>query len=96
MMKTPFKKSLETVEAGLNIRHNALKKYNITVNNVRTTVTLEPFIWDILNEVAGRHEVDVHTLCDFINSRRGPDSNLASAIRVFLLSYLYFKGHALV
>ncbi len=84
-----FTKLLETVEASIYVRVNELKKQNITINGKRTSVTLEPQIWDILKEIAEEQNNTIHELCSFIFDRKSEDSSLSSAIRVFLISYLY-------
>lgn len=82
---------LEVAEASLFIRLSTLKKRNIQIGDKRTSVTLEPQVWKILHEVANEQSVDVHDLCAFIDKRKHPKSSLASAIRVYLISYLHIK-----
>lgn len=79
---------LETAEASIYVSLSELKKRNIVVNGSRTSVTLEPQVWEILHKVADAQNCDVHELCTFIGERKNPDTSLASAIRVFLISYL--------
>ncbi|MGH1375535.1 MAG: ribbon-helix-helix domain-containing protein [Alphaproteobacteria bacterium] len=82
---------IETAEASIFISLNELKKRNIFIHEKRTSVTLEPQVWNILHEIAEEQECGVHELCSFIYDRKNPDSSLASAIRVFLISYLNIK-----
>ena len=86
-----IKKLLETTEATVFIRSNELKKRNIVVNGMRTSVTLEPQVWSILHDVADEHECSIHELCDMIYTLKADKSSLASAIRIFLISYLNIK-----
>ncbi len=81
--------NLEAAEASVFISLNELKKRNIHISGRRTSVTLEPQVWSILQDVAEIQKCSVHELCTFIYERKNPDSSLASAIRVFLLSYLH-------
>lgn len=83
--------ALEGSEASIFLRANELKKRNIEVDGRRTSVTLEPQVWVVLHDVAQDMNMDVHGLCSFINRRKGTQSSLASAIRVFLISYLNIK-----
>mgnify|MGYP001471145309 FL=1 len=83
-----IEKSLEVVEASLAVPLNKLNRYNITVNNKRTSVTLEPRIWKILKEICEYENMHLHDLCELISSRRGKTSSMSSAIRVFLIAYL--------
>lgn len=82
---------VETAEASLYIGLSELKKRNIQVKDKRTSVTLEPQVWAILHDVAEEMDCTIHDLCTFIQERKNPDSSLASAIRVFIMSYLHIK-----
>lgn len=84
-------KLLETAEASILIRLNELKKRNVVIGEKRTSVTLEPLVWEILHEIANEQNCSIHELCTFINERKGSNSSLSSAIRVFLISYLYIN-----
>jgi predicted DNA-binding ribbon-helix-helix protein len=86
-------KSLEIVEASFNLPFNTIKRYNIYINGKRTSVTLEPKSWEVIKSIAAYEKISVDDLCELISSRRGTSSNMSSAIRVFLISYLdvYFK-----
>tara|TARA_B100001989_G_scaffold249166_1_gene223992 strand:+ start:5540 stop:5827 length:288 start_codon:yes stop_codon:yes gene_type:complete len=85
------KKLLETAEASVFLKTNEIVKRNIRIGDTRTSVTLEPQVWNILKQVSEEHECNVHQLCEMINERKNPASSLASAIRVFLISYLQIK-----
>ncbi len=87
-----FSRLLETVEASLFVKFNELKKRNVRIGTTRTSVTLEPQVWDILHEVAEEQGCTVHELCTFISERKDKKSSLTSAIRVFLLSYLHVRS----
>lgn len=83
---------LETAEASIYVSLNELKKRNVFIQGKRTSVTLEPQVWSILQDVAKEQSCDVHELCTFIYERKSEDSSLSSAIRVFLISYLDIKN----
>lgn len=86
-----FEKFIETSEASLFLKLNQLAKRNITIGEKRTSVTLEPQVWTILHEIAQEQQCTIHDLCTFVNDRKAEDTSLASAIRVFLMSYLYIN-----
>lgn len=88
---TTIQEVLETAEASIFVSLNELKKRNVMIGGKRTSVTLEPQIWAILHDVAEEQKCTIHQLCSFINERKSEDSSLASAIRVFLISYLNIK-----
>ena len=80
--------ALETAEASIYVSLSELRKRNVVINGSRTSVTLEPQIWAILHKVADDQGCDIHKLCSFIFDRKNEETSLASAIRVFLISYL--------
>lgn len=84
-----LKKNLQIVEAALSIPLNEQKRYNITVQGHRTSVTLEPRTWDILKDVCKQENIHMDDLCDMLSERKGEKSSMSSAIRVFLIAYLY-------
>jgi predicted DNA-binding ribbon-helix-helix protein len=63
-----------------------LSSGNIVINNRRTSVRLEPEMWDCLSDVAERERLTLNELCSRINAKRH-QSSLTSAIRVFILGY---------
>ncbi len=80
--------ALETAEAAIYVSISELKKRNVVIDGNRTSVTLEPQVWVILHKIADDQNCDIHDLCTFINERKNSETSLASAIRVFLISYL--------
>lgn len=87
-----FFKHIETVEASLAVKLNSMRKYNVLIHETkRTSVTLEPIVWEILHEIAQEQGCDVNDLCSFIDKRKQEGANLSSAIRVFLISYLFIN-----
>ena len=86
-----FDKHIETVEASLSVKLNMMKRYNIVIADKRTSITLEPIVWEVLHDIAERQECNIHELCTFIDSRKKDGANLSSAIRVFLIAYLFIK-----
>jgi predicted DNA-binding ribbon-helix-helix protein len=66
---------------------SSLVMHNLVVDGHRTTVRLEPVIWDALRDIARQQEVTVHDLVSAINRRRIA-SSLSSAIRAYVVVYL--------
>ncbi|MCB9979139.1 MAG: ribbon-helix-helix domain-containing protein [Rhodospirillales bacterium] len=60
---------------------------NITINRHRTSVRLEPQMWDALKDVANREGCSIHDVCTLVHLRKTPETSLTAAIRVFLLLY---------
>lgn len=65
---------------------------NITVMGRRTSVRLEPQMWQALKDISRREKCSVHALCSLITLRRQKCSSLTAAIRVFIM--LYFRAAA--
>jgi len=65
---------------------------NITIDGHRTSVRLEPAMWNALNDICRRERVTSHMVCSAIAQKKPVDSSLTAAIRVFIMSY--FKAAA--
>jgi len=88
-----FSKSLlETIEAGILIQFNYLKKRNIIVNGRKTSVTLEPLVWEIFHDIAESEQCHINDLCEFIAERKHEKASMASAIRIFVIGHLGAKS----
>ena len=72
-------------------RSSTLVNRNVTIRGRRTSLRLEPTMWDALTEVARRERLTIHELCSEIQSRRR-ESTLTAAIRVHIL--IYFREAA--
>lgn len=59
---------------------------NVTVNGRRTSLRMEPLLWDSMKEICEREGMSLNQMCSAIDSRRGA-SNLTAAIRVFIVQY---------
>jgi predicted DNA-binding ribbon-helix-helix protein len=67
-------------------RASTLVSRNVSIAGRRTSLRLEPAMWDALGEIARRERMTVHQLCSEVDRRR-QESSLTAAIRVFALSY---------
>jgi predicted DNA-binding ribbon-helix-helix protein len=65
---------------------STLVNRNIVVGGRRTSVRLEPAMWDALREIAAREQRTLHQLVTDIDSHREA-SSLTAAIRVFIVVY---------
>jgi predicted DNA-binding ribbon-helix-helix protein len=59
---------------------------NVTVAGRRTSLRMEPEMWDALQEAATREGLSLHDFCTAVAKRRGAYS-MTAAIRVHLLDY---------
>lgn len=69
---------------------SGLVSKNILINGRRTSVRLEPEMWNALRDIAAREKCTVHELCSLVNLCKRPQSTLTAGIRVFLM--LYYKS----
>lgn len=66
---------------------STLVSRNIRIHDRRTSVRLEPEMWDALREVAQLQGVSIHDLCGAIYDIKKPEAPFTGAIRVFLLEF---------
>ncbi len=71
---------------------SSLISKNITIFNRRTSVRLEPEMWDAIADIAAREGCSVHDICSLVYVRKRDDTSLTAAIRVFLM--LYYRSAA--
>jgi len=60
---------------------------NVSVNGRRTSLRMEPMLWDALCEICDREGRTLNEICSRIDERRNA-ANLTASIRVFIISYL--------
>ncbi len=76
---------------------STLVNRNVTIGRRRTSLRLEPAMWDALGEICRREEMSQHELCAMIDERRRA-SSLTAATRVFIVNYFRAaateEGHA--
>lgn len=89
-MKIHKKETKPSLEVNDNRSGSTLVSRNITVMGRRTSVRLEPEMWQVLKEIAKRERCTIHDLCTLVDVRKNPDTSLTAAIRVFLM--LYFRA----
>jgi len=67
--------------------HSTLVSRNITVNGHRTSVRLEPAMWNGLTDICRREHITVHSLCSAVATQKSKETSLTAAIRVFIMAY---------
>lgn len=63
-------------------------KRSVTIAGHRTSISLERPFWDALKELACTEETSVNELVRRIDTARGGEGSLSSAIRVYVLNVL--------
>jgi predicted DNA-binding ribbon-helix-helix protein len=85
-------------EAGVARAPSTLMNRNVTVAGRRTSMRLEPAMWDALQEICVREGKALNELVTEIDRQRS-ESSLTAAIRVHLLRYFVAaatdEGHRL-
>lgn len=85
-MKTLSQSNVESDSVTEEGQSSLISK-NITIFNRRTSVRLEPEMWDALKDISVREQCTVHDICSLVYVRKGKDTSLTAAIRVFLMLY---------
>lgn len=65
-----------------------IRKHSATLHGHRTSFSLEDEFWDELKRIASEREMSVAGLLAEIDDGREADSNLSSALRVYVLRWL--------
>ncbi len=78
---TPRQGAAETAKSA-----STLLNRNVTVAGHRTSIRLEPAMWEALQQVCGREHKPLNELVTEIERQR-VESSLTAAIRVYLLHY---------
>jgi predicted DNA-binding ribbon-helix-helix protein len=76
----------ENPRRGLARRPSTLINRNVKVAGHRTSVRLEPAMWDALHQVCEREQKSLNDVVTEI-ARDQVESSLTAAIRVYLMSY---------
>ena len=74
--------------------NGALQSKNVRIHTKRTSVRLEPAMWNALNEIAAREGCSIHDLCGAVHDLKKPDASFTAALRVFMMEY--YRSAALV
>ncbi|MEO3427227.1 ribbon-helix-helix domain-containing protein [Pelagibius sp. CAU 1746] len=59
---------------------------NVTLADRRTSIRLEPEMWDALTEICAREGRSLHDICAQVDKERD-QSGLTAGVRVFILRY---------
>jgi len=68
-------------------KRSSLVVRNVSVRGRRTSIRLEPHIWDTLAEICRREFCTPHDVCSYVSGHKPPQSSLTSWLRVFVLDY---------
>lgn len=68
-----------------------MKKISVSLSGHQTSITLEPEFIDALHALAVRHGKPVAQIINEIDDARTPDTNLSSAVRVWILNQMILR-----
>ncbi len=66
---------------------STLVSRNVTVAGHRTSVRLEPDMWNGLTELCRRQRTTLHDICTQVAQAKDTDTSLTAAIRVYIMNY---------
>ena len=69
------------------VPRSTLVSRNVTISGHRTSVRLEPEMWSGLTEICRREGGSLHEICTVVALRKGENTSLTAAIRVFVMAY---------
>lgn len=75
-------------------RDSELVLRNVTVNGRRTTIRLEPEMWDALIEIARRENYTQTQLCSRIAAGQPAGLSFTASVRMFILTYFRTAAHS--
>ena len=64
-----------------------LQSKNVCIHKRRTSVRLEPEMWNALNEIATLEGCSIHDLCGAVHDLKEPGASFTAALRVFMMEY---------
>ncbi|WP_165218777.1 ribbon-helix-helix domain-containing protein [Affinirhizobium pseudoryzae] len=65
-----------------------IRKHSTTLHGHRTSFSLEDAFWDELKTIASARRLSIAALIAEIDDARPADSNLSSALRLYVLAWL--------
>ncbi|HIU65793.1 MAG TPA: ribbon-helix-helix domain-containing protein [Candidatus Enterousia avicola] len=66
-----------------------MKKLSVSLSGHQTSISLEKEFIDALHEISLKENKSIASIIEHIDDNRAPDSNLSSAIRVWIFKRYY-------
>jgi len=64
-----------------------MKKLSVSLSGHQTSISLEPEFIVALRDIAAKQRKPIASIIADIDAKRAPDTNLSSAIRIWILQY---------
>jgi len=65
-----------------------MRKISVSLSGHQTSISIEPEFFDILQKLASDNNTSIAAIIKQIDESRGPDSNLSSETRIWILKQL--------
>lgn len=75
------------VTTSAQVSGSILQSKNVRIHKRRTSVRLEPKMWNALNEIAALEGCSIHDLCGAVHDLKEPEASFTAALRVFMMEY---------
>jgi len=85
-MSAPLSSAVASVTAPEALAPGLLSR-NVTIQGHRTSVRLEPDMWEALKDICRRERSTLHEVCTAVAQHRRGGVSLTAAIRVFIMAY---------
>lgn len=86
MKDFPESRNTDVTQSEDTTDRSTLVSRNVRVSGRRTSMRLEPQMWDALLAICHRERRSMHEICTEINDRRNA-SSLTAEIRVYIMHY---------
>lgn len=80
-------KSQAQIDTPNKTERSSLVSRNVTIGVHRTSVRLEPDMWNGLREICRREHVSIHDIATVVAVRKPANTSLTAAIRIFVMAY---------
>lgn len=71
-----------------------MKKHSVSIRGHRTSFSLEDAFFNILRQIAESKQISIARLVAQIDTKRSPEENLSSALRLHVLNHVLEKNQA--
>jgi predicted DNA-binding ribbon-helix-helix protein len=65
---------------------SVIAKRSVVINGHKTSISLEDVFWSEVKAIAAERNLSLRELVSLVDHERGKDSNLSSALRLFVLA----------
>src|SRR5262245_47282894 len=79
-------------EGELSAIDGTLVSHNVWIAGQRTSVRLEPIMWQALQDIGTRENLTIHELATIVSERKHGDASLTASLRAFIVAYLRMQS----